>query len=79
MRDLTPGTIHAAAVQELPPCDIDHHMSDLYIRVTPASAALVDRLDNKTLLSTFRSYDGSTWYDLPFCFCPYWGNPRKYI
>ena len=78
MKDLTPSTIHAAAVRELPACDIDHHNSDLYLRVTSRSAALIERLDNKCLLSVFRSYDGSAWFELPFCFSPYWGDPQRY-
>ena len=36
-KDLTPGTIYAAAVAALPACDIDHHASDLYIKRTPAA------------------------------------------
>ena len=78
-KDLTPGTIYAAAVAALPACDIDHHASDLYLKRTPASAALVGRLDNTALLSVFRSQiDGRIWYELPFCFTPFWENPSKY-
>ena len=78
-KDLTQSTIYTAAVEELPASDIDHHASDLYLKRTPASAALVGRLDNKILLSVFRSQiDGCIWYDLPFCFTPFWENPSKY-
>lgn len=28
MKNLTPATIYAAAVETLPACDIDHHASD---------------------------------------------------
>lgn len=78
-KDLTPGTIYAAAVAALPADDIDHHASDLYLKRTPAAVALVGRLDNTALLSTFRSQiDGGIWYELPFCFTPYWENPGKY-
>lgn len=78
-KDLTPGTIYAAAVAALPACDIDHHNSDLYLKRTPASAALVGRLDSTVLLSVFRSQiDGRIWYELPFCFTPFWENPSKY-
>lgn len=76
-KDLTPGTIYAAAVAALPACDIDHHYSDLYLKRTPAADDLVARLENKTLLSVFRDPDGVVWYDLPFCFAPYWENPEK--
>ena len=68
MKDLTPSTIYAAAVEALPACDIDHHESDLYIKRTPASVALIGRLDNTALLSVFRDPDGVAWYELPFCY-----------
>ena len=78
-KDLTPSTIYAAAVEALPACDIDHHASDLYLKRTPAAVALVGRLDNTALLSSFRSQiDGCIWYELPFCFAPFWENPGKY-
>lgn len=77
-KKLTPGEIYAAAVATLPAEDIDHHASDLYLRKTPESTALLDRLENRALLSTFRDQDGAVWYELPFCFLPYWENPRKY-
>lgn len=44
MKDLTPATIHAAAVAALPASDIDHHASDLYIKVTPSKPAVVKPL-----------------------------------
>lgn len=75
---IKPGDIYAAAVATLPAEDIDHHGSDLYLKITPAAAALVGRLENKALLSRFRDPDGVGWYDLPFCFTPYWENPSKY-
>ena len=78
-KDLPPGTIYAAALEALPACDIDHHASDLYIKRTHDSVALVRRLDNRALLSVFRDADGVAWYELPFCFSPYWENPSKYL
>lgn len=77
-KDLTPSTIYAAAMAVLPTCDIYHHASDLYLKRTPASVALVERLENKSLVSVFRDPNGVEWYDLPFCFTPYWENPGKY-
>lgn len=75
---ITPGEVYTIAVATLPAEDIDHHYSDLYLKVTPAAEALVSRLENKSLLSRFRDLDGVIWYDLPFCFTPYWENPSKY-
>lgn len=77
-KKLQPGEIYAAALETLPAEDIDHHNSDLYLRKTPAAAALVARLENKVLLSVFRDPAGDPWYELPFCFTPYWENPAKY-
>lgn len=75
---ITPGEIYAVAVATLPAEDIDHHGSDLYLKITPAATALVRRLENRALLSRFRDSNGVGWYDLPFCFTPYWENPSKY-
>lgn len=77
-KKLTPAEIYAAAVAILPAEDIDHHNSDLYLRRTPEATALVDRLTTKVLLSVFRDQDGAMWYELPFCFSPYWENPSKF-
>ena len=72
---IQPGEIYAEAVKLLPAEDIDHHGSDLYIKKTAASDALVDRLTTKSLLSRFVSpIDCAVWYDLPFCFSPYWDS-----
>lgn len=78
MSNLSPGEIYAAAVSVLPAEDIAHHGSDLYLKITPASTALVCRLQNRALLSRFRDPNGVGWYELPFCFTPYWENPSKY-
>ena len=77
-KKLTPAEIYAAAVAELPAEDIDHHNSDLYLRRTPAATALINRLENRALLSVFRDPSGAVWYELPFCFAPYWENPSKF-
>lgn len=63
---IQPGEIYAAAVATLPP------------EAHPAAVALVSRLENKALLSVFRDQEGTPWYELPFCFAPYWENPSKY-
>lgn len=75
---LQPGDVYEVAIAELPAGDIDHHSGDLYIKKTAASKAIIDRLENKALLSIFRDSDGVAWYDLPFCYIPYWENPSKH-
>lgn len=77
-KKLQPGEIYAVTLETLPAEDIGHHNSDLYLRKTPAAAALVARLENKSLLSVFRDPAGVPWYELPFCFTPYWKNPKQY-
>ena len=75
---LQPGDVYEVAIVELPAGDIDHHNSDLYIKRTAASQAIIARLTNRSLLATFRDSDGVVWYELPFCYIPYWENPSKH-
>ena len=75
---LQPGDVYAVAVATLPAADIDHHDSDLYIKRTPAAMAIIKRLENKSLLSVFRDPSGAAWYELPFCYMPFWENPSKH-
>ena len=77
-KDLQPGEVYAVAVATLPAEDIDHHASDLYLKRTPAAITLINRLENRSLLSTFRDPDGVVWYDLPFCYTPFWDNPAAH-
>lgn len=68
---LTPATIYAAAVKALPPQDIDHHGSDLYLKVTPESKALLEQFQYRHLVQTFTdNLEHVLWYDLPFCYIP---------
>jgi hypothetical protein len=54
-------------------CEIDNHESDLYVKVSEESAAIVvDYLDDVDY-SFFRSnIDGDMWYEFPFQYSPYW-------
>lgn len=77
--------LYQEAVKRLPAGHIDHHASDLYIKVTPDSRLLVEayrkeiiaergtRADN---ITTFRSIHpddkGALWYELPFHYAPFW-------
>ena len=75
---LQPGDVYEVAIAELPAGDIDHHNSDLYIKRTAASQAIIARLENRALLNIFRDSEGVAWYELPFCYTPYWNNPSKH-
>lgn len=69
MDTLTPSTLYAAAVDLLPAGDIDHWCSDLYIRVTKASAQLRNRYQYRSMVSVFRdNIEGVLWYEFPFCY-----------
>lgn len=76
--DIQPGDIHSILAKELPAEDIDHHNSDLYVRKTPKSTEIINKLTNKSLLSTFKdNIDGDIWYELPFCYTPYFGESKE--
>ena len=75
---IDPGDIYDVVIKELDSKDIDHHASDLYVRKTPESTKIINKLSNKRLLSTFRdNIDGDIWYDLPFCYTPYFNESLK--
>lgn len=75
LAQIEPGNIYAWASEFLPLDNIDHHESDLYLKVTPKSRALVEQLTNKSLLTTFKCpLDGCYWYELPFCYIPHFNK-----
>lgn len=68
---IKPSEIYSEAVKRLPASDIDHHSSDLYIRVTPESKKLVQEFQYPHLVTTFiDNIEGVPWFDFPFCY-PY--------
>ena len=76
---IEPSEIHAIAVKELPAEDIDHYYSDLYLRKSPKSTELVNKLKYKDAnVTTFRdNIDHDIWYELPFCYSPYWDKKES--
>ena len=70
---ITPGEAYEIAAANMDPAHIDHYCRDLYLLVNSASSLIVGALDNRALLSVFRSQiDGKLWYELPFCYIPGW-------
>ena len=69
-REIKPGDVLEYARRYMRPEEIDHHASDLYLKVTPVSKEIVSRLTNKALLETFHSQiePFGPWYDLAFCY-----------
>lgn len=50
-----------------------NHESDLYVPVTDATRAIIERYEFKDSVTTFRStLIGGLWYDIPFAYLPYW-------
>lgn len=61
---------------------LDNHESDLYAKVTPDSKRIIgeyrERGDITFRPQTFRSeIDGAMWYELPFCYLPWWEARQK--
>lgn len=74
---IKPGDIYDVVIKELDSKDIDHHASDLYVRKTPESTEIINRLSNKSLVSTFKdNIDGDIWYELPFCYTPHFNKSK---
>ena len=76
--------VYEEAVKRLPSTHIDHHASDLYIKVTPESRLLVEEYRKSFIkergayadhITTFRSIHpndkGALWYEIPFHYTPY--------
>jgi hypothetical protein len=57
--------------------EIDHHESDLYLRVCPRAKALLTETYPEAKYTIFRGTDGNNWYEIPFAFDPFWeAKPR---
>lgn len=66
---LSPNELYQAAAAMLPPDQIAHWCSDLYIKVTPETRKLVANYEYKNLVSVFQDQiTGARWYDIPFCY-----------
>lgn len=67
--------IYEKAVEQMRPEDIDHHESDLYLRVNPISRKIIEECP-PACVSTFRSAHkedkGALWYDIAFAYTPFW-------
>ena len=65
--------IYQKAVESMQGNEIDHHQSDLYLKVTPISQELVNNYEFKGNVKRFYSrVDNSSWFDIPFAYSPYW-------
>lgn len=67
--------IYDAMVAVLPPEHIDHHDSDLYVKMTPETSAIINRsgLIRGHGYTVFTDQiTGTLWYDIAFAYSPYW-------
>lgn len=61
--------IYGEALKRMNPNDIDHHCSDLYLRVNAISDELVKQYDYKSHITTFvDQIDHVLWYEIPFAY-----------
>ena len=73
-REIKLGEIYELAKKYMAPEDIDHHESDLYLKVNPVSAEIVQRIPrNEVYIGTFISNipPHVRWYDI------WWAYPRE--
>lgn len=68
--EIDPSEIYNILVKELPAEDLDHHATDLYVKVSPKSTEIINKMKHKdTNVTTFISnQDKADWYDLAFCY-----------
>ena len=67
--------IYDAMVAVLPPEHIDHHESDLYVKMTPESSKIISKsgLIRGHGYTVFRDQiTGTLWYDIAFAYTPEW-------
>lgn len=58
--------VHAA---KIPPEHIDHHESDLYLKVTPATTEIINNYQYKGNVTKFiDNIDHELWYEIPFTY-----------
>lgn len=54
-------------------CEVDNHESDLYVRLTVESRAILNQYPDYAQVQLFHSgRDGQLWIDVPFAFSPWW-------
>ena len=75
----TPGELYEIMIKATTPAERDHHASDLYIKVTPATAQIIDRYEYSNQVFSFRDQTDprrALWYCIPFAYLPYWQGQR---
>ena len=79
-KKLTMKELYDKIIKEVPKEHIDHHCSDLYVKVIPISTDLIAQYENKFMVSKFiDNIEHKLWYEIPFGYCDYdfVGNNKK--
>lgn len=67
-KKLTMKELYDKIIKEVPKEYIDHHCSDLYVKVTFQTSKLINNYENYEMVSIFKdNIDHEKWYDIPFC------------
>lgn len=66
----------------IPPEEIDHHYSDLYVKVSFKSKRVLEEYQRSSgvryFAEIFKANDGSgLWYDIAFAYDPFWETVAK--
>ena len=65
-------SLYAAMVKVMANTEIDNHESDLYVKITPASIAILKLFDTTTATTFTHQTRKEQWFDIPFMFDPWW-------
>lgn len=67
-KKLTMKELYDKIIKEVPKEYIDHHCSDLYVKVTFQTSKIINNYENYEMVSIFKdNIDHEKWYDIPFC------------
>ena len=68
-------SIYKKALELMNENEIDNHNSDLYLKKTVVSDALISEYGFKENVKTFKdNINGEIWYDIPFEYEPWWSK-----
>lgn len=61
--------LYTKITESLPAEHIDHHCSDLYVKVSETSRKIINKYEYKNLVTTFiDNIDHGKWFDIPFAY-----------
>lgn len=58
-------------------CEMDHHESDLYVKATPKSLAIIRDHQPRGWRAFTSQIDREIWLDIPFAYDPFLANPPR--